>query len=283
MQDELGLQFTDHKKMQLTRALQVCATRKLPGCQTSAALRGMRSGSSKRSSGAADNSTSAIGLGFALLQYFVDVVQRLQCRADSSLLMAHARKLRAVLENDDSGQWTDDDLPKFIGNAGVQWFLRWRRKYGISKQVIGMKLKVSWRKVKRRVLVLLQNIFRLRRFWELVHPGKTLRWLSLDQKPAWFNNAGHTGTWAFAGGRAPTVKENWRQTRERFTILTTVPWGWSITDHADNVPLTAMLFKGKKNGTIDKELKAYKNPKPWMYTQVQEEGSYRSPDVVEVL
>ena len=56
-----------------------------------------------------------------------------------------------------------------------------------------------------------------------------------------------------------------------------------MTDHADNVPLTAMLFKGKKNGTIDKELKAYNNLKPWMYTQVQEEGSYRSPDVVEVL
>ena len=57
MRDELGLQFTDRKKMQLTRALQVCATRKLQGCKTSAVLRDMRSGCSKRSSGAADNST----------------------------------------------------------------------------------------------------------------------------------------------------------------------------------------------------------------------------------
>ena len=252
IRDEMRLRYSVMKKQQLFRALQQYAIQRQQGCQTRVARRGKRKGSSLRSSGGAENATKALGLGFMLLQYFVDVVQRLQCRADSALLMAHVRESRAVLENDDSGQWTDDNLPKLIGNAGVRWFLRWRKKYGISKQVIGMKLKVSWRKVKRRVLVLLQNIFRLRRFWELVHPGKTLRWLSLDQKPAWFNNAGHTGTWAFTGGRAPTVKENWRQTRERFTILTTVPWGWRMTDHADNVPLTAMLFKGKKTGQSTK-------------------------------
>ena len=76
------------------------------------------------------------------------------------------------------------------------WFARWRGMYGITRQVTGMKVKVAWFKVKRRVSVLLRNIFRLRAFWEICHPGIAMRFLSVDQKPSWFNNAGHTGTYA---------------------------------------------------------------------------------------
>ena len=201
MREELGLRFTDRKKMQLSRSLQMYALKMYQGCQTRAALRGMRSGSSKRSSGAAENRCKAIGLAFALLQYFVDVVQRLQCRTDSNMLMTHARELRERLLRDPAGRWSEWDVPKLIGNAGAQWFLRFREKFGIVKKVIGMKLKVAWRKVKRRVLVLLTNIFRLRAFWDICHEGKQMRWLSVDQKPAWFNNAGHTGTFAKKGGK----------------------------------------------------------------------------------
>ena len=76
------------------------------------------------------------------------------------------------------------DLPKLIGNAGAQWFKRWREQYRIVKQGIGMKLTVPWTMVKRRVKVLLQNIFRLRAFWELCHPGVPMRFVSADQKPS---------------------------------------------------------------------------------------------------
>ena len=110
-----------------------------------------------------------------------------------------------------------------------------------------------------------------------------MRWLSLDQKPSWWNNAGLTGTWAKKGGSQPSVTENFAHTRQRYTILTAVPHGWKMTDHADDVPLVAMLFKGKPNGRILKKLKNNRLLKPWMKMQVQAEGSYRSEDMVEAL
>ena len=94
------------------------------------------------------NSRKAAGLGFVLLQFFVDHVQRLMTRADSCMLMKKARELRAALLQ---GQWPEEDLPKLEGGAGNQWFRRWRRTYGIVKKVTGMKLKVSWKKAKRRI------------------------------------------------------------------------------------------------------------------------------------
>ena len=281
--DELGLLYTNRKRKQFGKALKVYAIRQHEGCQTRRAFRGMRKGHSKRDSGGAQNSTKAVGLGFALLQYFVDVVQRLQCRADSLMLMEKARELRKELLYDVSGRWEDSSLPKLVGHAGGQWFLRWRKKYGIAKKVTGMRLKVAWRKVKNRVFVLLSNMFRLREFWRICHDNKPMRWLSLDQKPSWWNNAGLTGTWAKKGGSQPSVTENFAHTRQRYTILTAVPHGWKMTDHADDVPLVAMLFKGKPNGRILKKLKNNRLLKPWMKMQVQAEGSYRSEDMVEAL
>ena len=152
-----------------------------------------------------------------------------------------------------------------------------------------MKLKVSWTKIKRRVKVLLSNIFKLREWWKICHGEHTpMRWLSIDQKPSWWNNAGLTGTWAKKGGFAPTVKENFAHTRQRYTILTTVPHGWSMRDEScpsaqEDVPLVAMLFKGKSNGKVLKKLRANRLLKPWMHMQTQSEGSYRSEDMVQVL
>ena len=140
-------------------------------------------------------------------------------------MRAHlAHKMRA-------GELPEVDLPRLIGNAGHQWFRRWRRRFGIVRKVCGMKLQVPWIKVKRRVAVLLGNIFRLRKFWELCHPGVPMRFLSVDQKPSWWNNAGHTGTFAKKGGSQPRVRENFQKTRERYTILTSVPsWGHDNPD-----------------------------------------------------
>ena len=86
-----------------------------------------------------------------------------------------------------------------------------------------MKYKVSFRKIKKRIKVYLGNVFRLRQLWGLSFPnGTPMRWLSIDQKPSWFNNAGHTGTFGQRGRHLPTVKENHAKTRERYTILTSV-------------------------------------------------------------
>ena len=98
----------------------------------------------------------------------------------------------------------------------------------------------------------MSNIMRLRAWWTECHGDKSMRWLSVDQKPSWWNNAGLTGTWAKKGASAPIVKENFAHTRQRYTILIAVPYGWKMKDHvcpiAEDVPLIAMLFKGKSKG-----------------------------------
>ena len=142
-----------------------------------------------------------------------------------------------------------------------------------------MKLKVSWKKVKRRVRVLLMNIFRLKAFWEIVHPEREMRWLSLDQKPSWFNNAGHTGTYATKGSQ-PTVREDFNATRERYTILTSVP-SWELGP--GEKPKVAVLFRGMPGGTILKKCHEEFACPDYMTIQVQEKGSYRSPDVAAAL
>ena len=113
-------------------------------------------------------------------------------------------------------------LPKIVGNAGAQWFRRWRNEVGIVYKTTGMQLKVSWSKILTRVKVLLGNIFRIHCFWNHCHPDKQLRFISLDQKPPWFNNAGHKGTLGKKGGPQPGVQGNFSQTRERYSILTLV-------------------------------------------------------------
>jgi len=211
-----------------------------------------------------------------LLQFFIDEIQKLKCRSDSQLLMMHARNLREQLVRD---HWPETDLPKLIGTAGRKWFQRWRSMYNIVKVSVGLKLKVSWKKVQRRVGVLMRNIFRLRAFWKLLFHDLPMRWLSIDQKPSWFNNAGHTGAYAKKGSQ-PTVRENFQATRQRYTILTSVP-SWRRADGTP--PKVAVLFKGKPDGRILRSLAAEFQCPPWMITQVQENGSYRSEDVVAAL
>ena len=278
MEEEMRMQYSDRKRMQLYRSLTLYVGRKNGGSLTRAAMRGMRARNSCRSNGGALNARRAAGLGFALLQFFVDHVQRLRSRADSTMLMNEARALRSTLESEGCPA---ADLPKLDGAAGRMWFLRWRKFYGIVKKVTDMKLKVPWAKVKRRIKVFLGNIFRLRAFWDLCHPGTPMRFISLDQKPSWFNNAGHTGTFAHKGGSQPSVRENFAQTRERYSILTSVP-SWGHTDE-DDPPKIALLFRASPGGQVIQNLRKSICLKPWMKVQVQVNGSYRSEDVVEAL
>ena len=108
-----------------------------------------------------------------------------------------------------------------------------------------------------------------------------MRWLSLDQKPSWFNNAGLTGTWARKGQRV-TIREKFAATRERYTILTAVPWPRLSANPADP-PKIEVLFKAKPGGLVIKRLRRDVELPSWMRVQVQDYGSYRSEDVVAAL
>lgn len=242
-------------------------------------MRGEHAPKAKRRHGGHRNAEKCRGLGFYLLQYFVDHVQQLKCRADAALLMTEARN-RAI--------WLSSErisVPKLTGSAGKMWFKGWRHRYGISYQIADMKLKVPYQKIKKRVKCFLGNIWRLRTLWEECHPGVPMKFLSLDQKPAWFNNAGHKKTYAVKGGYKPFVRENYKQMKERYTILTSVP-SWSheaAGTEMPDPPKFAVLFKGSPDGEIIKNLEKSPTLTPYMKVQVQRNGSYRSADMVTAL
>ena len=51
--------------------------------------------------------------------------------------------------------------------------------------------------------------------WELSFPGTPMRWVSLDQKPSWFNNAGLRPQYATRGSRVVAAKEDHNGTRQK--------------------------------------------------------------------
>ena len=280
LEDEMHVRFDARQRQRFYRALKFVVLKRAGGAKSLSSLRGERQRNSCRGNGGALNGRKGCGLGHALLQYFVDHIQRLCTRSDSELLMKEARRLRGYLVEQG---YDEKYLPKLIGNPGAQCFFRWRRMYGIQMRSSWMKYKVSFRKIKKRIKVYLGNVFRLRRLWELSFPkGTPMRWLSIDQKPSWFNNAGHTGTFGQRGRHLPTVKENHAKTRERYTILTSVAsYPMSETESWKTPQKVAVLFKAKEKGTVYKRLKD--SVEPWMKVQTQENGSYRSCDVVEAL
>ena len=98
IEEELHSPNSRRKQAQLRRSLTFYVSRIQAGACTPAVMRGMRKPGSCRGDGSSPNSRKAAGLDFALLQYFVDYVQRLSCRADSCMLMKKARELRLFLK-----------------------------------------------------------------------------------------------------------------------------------------------------------------------------------------
>ena len=283
VEQELNLVYSNRNRLHCLRCFALHIDRSSLGGSTWGSMRdGMRR-DAKRRKGAEHNASKARGLGWALLQYFIDEVQVLRSRADSCLLLDKARGLRQSLL--DQG-WASEDLPKLDGGAGASWLYRWRLEYGLSIQATGMQLKVLWSKVKSRVRTHLTNLFRLQYVWNKVHPGVSMHFLSLDQKPSWFNNSGHTGNYKQKGRKPQSVRENFAKTRERYTILTCVDSSSSYTPNSADrhPPHVFIMFKGRKHhGRLLQDLRGKLDLPPWLHLQVQECGSYREEDMLEAL
>jgi len=280
VEEEMHLHFTTRQRIHCYRCFELFTERAQLG-DTRAAQRDGQAPKAKRRKGGEYNASKARGLMWMLLQYFVDEVQVLRSRADSSLLLDKAKAFREELL---LNGWSEAEVPKLTGSAGWKWLARWRREYNLSMKATGLQLKVLWSKVKSRCRTLLTNIFRLRHFWSLVHPGAPLRFISADQKPSWFNNTGHTGAYGVRGEKAPSIRENFAKSRERYTILTIVASECEYSPETGGTPPHVfVLFKGKTNGRIVADIRARLNLPDWVHVQVQECGSYREEDVVEAL
>ena len=143
-------------------------------------------GSSKRRrvGGASVHKRKMPCISFELLQWFVDELESLSCRSDSALLLKQARIFK---------QWVaemgvdEGELPKI----DKHWLRRWRAEHNIVMRETTCRMKVSWADALARIRCMFGNVFRLRRLWERCFGGESqMRWVSFDQKPSWFNNAG---------------------------------------------------------------------------------------------
>ena len=170
----------------------------------------------------------------------MDEVDQLRSRADSALLLKRARLIRdRMLEQGHQAAC----LPKINKDC----LRRWRLGYGLSIRATKIRIKVSMAKAVARMKTKLSNIFRLRRLWKLCFgEGVAMRWVSFDQKPSWFNNAGLRPQYARKGARQIGAKEDHHGTRQRYTVMTTVQ-SWPSAVDADP-PRIAFLFKAD-NGT----------------------------------
>ena len=96
-----------------------------------------------------------------------------------------------------------------------------------------------------------------------------------------------SGNFGQKGQKPIGVRENFAKARERYSIFSSVD---SATEYsaerseADAAPPHVfILFKGKKKGTIFRDLLADADLPPWLHLQVQECGHYRDEDVLEAL
>ena len=218
VEDELHLTYNTRQRLRCFRAFQLFRSRSCKG-QTMQAMCDGDAQNAKRRKGCEWNATKARGLSHALLQFFVDEIQWLRSRADSKILLNHARELRQSLLD---GGMQEKDVPKLVDGAGKSWIYRWRVEHQLSMKATGMQLKVPWKKLLTRCETLMGNIFRVKALFKLLHPGKELKFMSADQKPSWFNNSGHTGTYGKRGEKAPSVRENFTKKRDQDSLLTTV-------------------------------------------------------------
>ena len=263
-------------QMDFLRSFRWVQTQAQLGAVTLDGLQGEFKKGQKRKIGGRHNSLLCHELDHHVFQFFVDCVDLMKKRCDTVLLMHEARHHKQMLINYGRDPST---LPKLTGAAGSSWFRRFRKRYNIIKFSRVAHLKVSLKKLKKRIGVWWANCFRLRFFWRRCFPETpNLRFISWDQKPAWFNNCANTGSWGRKGDQ-PKVKEIFAHSRARYTICTCV----DSKAPSHETPHVAVLFKGTKGGPIIPRIEAgldY-NP-PWFHLQVQKNGSYRADDMVEL-
>ena len=155
-----------------------------------------RSAKQRRGKGGSLDATKCPELGQLLYDWFIDTLQ-IYSRVNAPLCLTQARVLKQ------RSLWIGYEphlMPNLDGEAGKGWLRRWRDRFV-------KHLKVSRRKLKQRVGVYLKNVFALRFLWrKCFGDERELRWVSWDQRVAWFNNTALDATYT-TRGYEPLVTE----------------------------------------------------------------------------
>ena len=223
---------------------------------------------------------------------FVDHIHNVPGRVGSSTIISWARMLcddmRELWQRRVEAGEADPAAPPKLPQLDYVFVLRWRRAYGVTWRTVNLRYKLSAAKRKARLRVFWCNVLRLRFLHErLFGPGK-LRFVGFDQKPLYFNSPAAQKTLATAGARRVAVKENLAASRERFTVMTSVPsWcpresglGWT-SRYGDKAPMIAVLFKSPTASAH--RIRAKLTPPADCMLQFAEKGSYRLSNLIGFL
>ena len=227
-----------------------------------------------------------------LWAWFVDFIYNVPGRIGSSTILDWARiicqDLKELWQRRVEAGDADVAAPPKLPQLSHMFVVRWRRAYGISWRTVNLRYKLSAAKRKHRLRVFWCNVLRMRFLHERLFGEGKLRFVGFDQKPLYFNSCAAKKTLAMQGARKVAVKENLAKSRERFTVMTSVPsWcpnesdlGWT-TRYGNAAPMIAVLFKSP---TADaRRIRSKLMPTADCLLQFAEKGSYRLRNVVVFL
>ena len=148
-------------------------------------------------------------LGEELFQWWVDMAETLRSRVPSSSLLAQAsvivedaRRYRE-LSAERGEPLSKCQLPCFSwdSRSATTWLCRWRKQFDLTPQTVNAKYKVSFAKRERRIGVAWRNACRLLVLHEEMFGPGLLVFMSLDEKPFYFNAIGAEKIWARRGSK----------------------------------------------------------------------------------
>ena len=124
---------------------------------------------------------------------------------------------------------------------------RRRLVHGIVLKNKVQKHRVSWEEISSQMEFIMLNIYRLRLFWVSCQSRIPMQLITFDLKPVLFNTVGNEASAATEGGPQPGRTHHFNQTRDRYTIITSM-----VSDTHDNkYPKMVILFRGRMSELED--------------------------------
>ena len=209
--------------------------------------------------------TKAVEVRNSLFEYFIDVRTALKGRLPKKLFLAKAKELLQSY-NEERRKRREDPETILFSN---RWLKGWCKQFHVSMKRPNKRFSITQEKRKRRIISFLKNIWTARYFFEKKY-GVNPAILSADQMPLHRNESSSAKTMNFVGQNQSTfVKENYKLSRERSTVMTTVSSSNKVP-----APPCEYLFKGK--GTRVKLSPPAKTKVQWA-----EKGSYRLQNLLQ--
>ena len=181
-------------------------------------------------------------IGEHLWWWFVERLRTVPGRVGTQLLCDQANVIAADIYDEwlqrSADGHGDGSVQPQLPEINRQWVDRWRRAYGVTFRTVNLRYKISHSKRVHRLRIFWSNVLRVRLLHECLFGRDGIDFVSMDQKPLYFNSCLAMRTLAPRGAAKVNVKESVASSRERFTIMTScVSWTVSVP------PGIAILFR----------------------------------------